>query len=245
VEATYTPPGPRSTAAILALYVGVGACALGIGADARRIVVAGRLGDGRSLPDDLAAADQLVALATLVGIVAFVVAATLFLRWQATGLGNLPVLGDPAPPGVGEGLAAWFVPGVNLVRPRTVMGAVWRAGDPERPLPRMLGAWWTSWLVAVLAVILAWTVFGQAADVGARERIDALRAAATPRMAVAAGLAIVVVTGTTARQDDRARAVGARRAAPPEGDEDTPSAGRLQVLTEAESRARSSAEDRR
>lgn len=245
MAATYTPPGSRSTAAILALYVGIGVCVLMIGADARRIIVAGGLGDGRSLPDDLAAADQLVTLATLVGIVAFVVVAALFLRWQATALRNLAALGDSSSWGAEEGLAAWFLPGLNLVRPRAVMAALWRAGEPNRPLPLVLTAWWVAWLVALLAMILAWVLFGQAADVAARERTDALRAGASALAAVAAGLAIAVVTRTTARQDERAHAVGAPRGVPRQVCDDTVSTGGLEVLTETEARARSDADGRR
>ncbi|MDQ3632714.1 MAG: DUF4328 domain-containing protein, partial [Actinomycetota bacterium] len=164
----------------MALYVKVGACALAIGADARRIVVAGRLEDGRALVDALLSADQLVALATLLEFVAFLVAAVLFLRWQVVAHRNLPALGDADPrAGVAAGVAAWFVPPVNLFRPLQVVGDLWRAGERGAAVPALLRVWWVVWLVALAAVVAAWTLLGQAGDVDERQRIDALRAGAT------------------------------------------------------------------
>lgn len=235
MQATYATPGPRSAAAIVALYVKVGACVLAIGADVRRIVVAGRLDDGRALPDDLAAADQLVRFGTLVELVAFLVAAGLFLRWQVRAQRNLTALGG-GPQSVGAGVAIWFVPGLNLVAPRRLVASLWRAGAPDRPLPRLVGAWWVAWVVALLSVIAVWTLFGEAADVAERQRIDTLRAVATALSALAAGLAIAVVASTTARQEERATETGAPRAARGDDDDGGRTEGGLRVLTEDEAR---------
>jgi len=237
VAATYSPPGPRSSAAIVALYVKVGACLLAVGADVRRILVAGDLRDGRVLVDALLGADQLVTMAALLELLAFLVAAALFLRWQVTAHRNLPALGDPAPrAGVAAGLAAWFVPVVNLWRPLQVVGDLWRAGDRGAALPALLRLWWVAWLVALAAVVAAWTLLGDAADVGERQQIDALRAGATLLSALAAALAIAVVSRTTNRQEARALELDAPRAqaatAPPE----EVSAGGLRVVSEEQAR---------
>ncbi|MBA2349629.1 MAG: DUF4328 domain-containing protein [Solirubrobacterales bacterium] len=233
--ATYAPLGSRSAAAIVALYVKVGACVLAIGADVGRIVVAGRLEDGRALPDDLSAADQLVAFGALVELVAFLVAAALFLRWQVRAHRNLVSLGAGTQR-VGAGVGAWFVPGLNLVAPRRLMISLWRAGEPGRGAPRLFGVWWAVWLVAVIAVLAAWTLLGDAADVAERQRIDTLRALATALSAVAAGLAIAVVARTSARQERRAAETGAPRAAVSTADTDqTP--GGLAVVSEEHERA--------
>jgi len=238
VAPTYAPLGSRSTAAILALYVKVGACLLAVGADARRIVVAQRLEDGRVLVDVLLGADQLVMLASLLELVTFVVAAALFLRWQVTAHRNLPALGEAAPRvGVIAGVAAWFVPVVNLVRPLRVVQDLWRAGARGASAPALLRLWWIAWLAALIGVLAAWVLLGDAADVAERQRIDGLRAAATALSAIAASLALAVVFRTTRRQEARAAAIGAPRAATPVNTRDgSVSEGGLRVISEDQAR---------
>lgn len=234
MEPTYTPPGSRSAAAIVALYVKIGACLLAIGADVGRIVVAGRLADGRALPDKLAKADQLVVFGAIVELIAFLVAAALFLRWQVRAHRNLEALGAGRQR-TGLGVVAWFVPIVNLLAPWRLVASLWRAGEANRSAPRLFLVWWAAWVLAVLAVLAAWTLLGGAADVAERQRIDTLRAVATGLSAIAAGLAIAVVAQTTARQDRRADETNAPRAPSPVG----PSAdepGGLRILTEDEAR---------
>lgn len=235
---TYTSPGSRSTAAILALYVKVGTCLLAVGADVRRIVVAGDLEAGRALVDELLAADQLVTLAALLELAALAVAGVFFLRWQVAAHRNLTVLGEPEPrTGVRAGVASWFVPGLNLFRPLQVVGDLWRAGDRRAALPALLKVWWVAWIAAVFAVLAAWLLLGDAADVAERQRIDALRAGATALSAIAAGLAIAVVERTTRRQEERAAEVGAPRApaAGPEGGAEVTEGG-LRVVSEEQAR---------
>lgn len=229
----YASPAPRSTVAILALYVKIGACLLAVGADVRRIVVAGELRDGRVLIDALLGADQLVTLATLLELAALVVAAALFLRWQVAAHRNLSSLGPEEPRvGVRTGVAAWFVPGVNLVLPYRVVADLWRAGGSGDRVPWLLRAWWTAWLVALVAVVASRLALGDAADVAARQRIDALRAAATALSGVAAAFAIAVLVAVTSRQDARGAAVSGP---PPTGAPDAGAAvseGGLRVVSE-------------
>ena len=231
---TYTPLGSRSTAVILALYAKLGACALAIGADIRRILVAEDLEQGRVLVDELLAADQLVGVATMLEVVAFVVAAALFLGWQVAAHRNLPALGEREPrTGVAAGVAAWFVPVVNLLRPLRVVTDLWRAGERQTRPPVLLRVWWVAWLLALVTVVAAWGLLGEAVDVADRQRIDALRAAATALSGLAAALAIAVVSRATDRQERRAPRLGAPRAARA-GDRESP--GGLPVLSEEQAR---------
>lgn len=197
----------------------------------RRIVVAGRLGQGRALPDELLAADQLVRFATIIEATAFVVAAVLLLRWQVVAHRNLAALGGKGSrPGLGVG--SWFVPGVNLVEPFRLLARLWRAGEPGRPLPWLLPLWWGAWLVALAAVVATWALFGEAADVAERERIDTLRAGATVFAALAAGLAIAVLTRISARQERRALELGSPRGAAGRLPAESVSEGGLRVVSE-------------
>ncbi len=61
--------------------------------------------------------------------------------------------------------------------------------DDPRPTPAVQRALWPVLALAALAVGVTWLALGDAADVADRERIDALRAAATLLSAGAAGLA--------------------------------------------------------
>lgn len=223
---------------ILALYVKVGTCLVAIGADVGRIIVADRLQDGRVLVDALLGADRLVTLASLLELVAFAAAAVLFLRWQVAAHRNLPALGAAEPRfRAGAGVAAWFVPMVNLFRPLQVVGDLWRAGQRGVAVPVLFRVWWAGWLVALVAVVAAWTLLGNAADVAERQRIDALRAGATALSAVAAGLALAVVSRTTSRQEARALAVDApRTASVAPGAEEDMTEGGLRVVSEERAR---------
>jgi len=155
VAPTYTPLGSRSSAAIVALYVAVGASLLAVGADVRRIVVAQRLEDGRVLVDALLGADQLVTLASRLEIIAFVVAAALFLRWQAGTRRNRCALGETS-----SGIAVWFVAVVNLVAFLAIVAASLFLGDAAdvAELQRIDGLRAAAAALAALAASLAITV---------------------------------------------------------------------------------------
>jgi hypothetical protein len=199
----YTSPGSRGTAAILALYVKVGACLVAIGADVGRIVTARGLEGGRLQVDDLLAADRLVALGALLELGALGVAVALWARWYAVVRRNRALLGG------------------------------------REPLGRLRPLWLAVLGLAVVAVVVSWTALGDAQDAGDRQRIDALRAAATALSAAAAALTIAVVASVTRHQEEQADADGLSRApetaAPPaEGHSD----GGLRVVSEERARRR-------
>jgi Domain of unknown function (DUF4328) len=60
---------------------------------------------------------------------------------------------------------SWFVPILNLVRPKQIMNDIWRASDPappgqagasrRQPVSAVVHAWWALWLVSIVA---AWAV---------------------------------------------------------------------------------------
>ncbi len=97
------PLAPRAGPALMALYVLAGSALLGIGTDVRRIVIIGRYLDGRTELDSALQADDLVALASFVGLAAAVAAVVLAGRWLARLLAGRRALG-PALGGLG---AVW------------------------------------------------------------------------------------------------------------------------------------------
>ena len=100
------PLAPRAGPALMALYVLAGSALLGIGTDVRRIVVIGQYLDGRTELDSALQADDLVALASYVGLAAAVAAVVLAGRWLAGLRAGRAVLG-PALGGLG-GVWAWL-----------------------------------------------------------------------------------------------------------------------------------------
>lgn len=135
--AEHVPPGPLSTPAILSGYVLVGCCLLGIGSLVRRISVAGKLEDGRALPDDLLGADQFVDVASIAVLLGVVVAAVLVGRWLRAVRANRAPLADPGlRPGAG---APWTVRAWWVVVPVAVVGfALTRLllGEADTPADR-------------------------------------------------------------------------------------------------------------
>lgn len=152
---TSTAPGSRSTAAILALYVLVGACVLAIGADVRRILVARDLRAGRAAVDALLSADQLVRLATVLLALAAVVAAVLVGRWLGVARRDAGVLGGLSSPGAVRAAAVLVgLAALAQLLAWTVLGPATDVADRERIDALRAGATLLA-AVAAGAVILA------------------------------------------------------------------------------------------
>jgi Domain of unknown function (DUF4328) len=93
---------------------------------------------------------------------------------------------------------SWFVPILNLVRPKQIMDDIWRASDPDprgpasvpdrKPVSGLLNAWWSIWLVS-LAV--AWVVLLAG---GAPTASEPRRVAVTYLVSDVVGLASAVVS---------------------------------------------------
>jgi hypothetical protein len=115
----------------------------------------------------------------------------------------------------GWAIGGWFVPFLNLWRPKQIADDIWKATEPEAPVeqseawksngvPAVITLWWIAWLVS--------GAVGQAAGgaVGTQQTLDQLARGATIMAiadlvgAVAGVLAIAVVGKLTNRQRDRA-----------------------------------------
>jgi len=89
-----------------------------------------------------------------------VVSAVLFLRWFSRAYRNLPRLGVAElryRPGWATG--AWFVPFLNLFRPKQIANDLWRGSDPDLPpeagelwragsVPAVFAWWWALWVIS-------------------------------------------------------------------------------------------------
>jgi hypothetical protein len=112
---------------------------------------------GPVAPDRLAAVDErLTALSRAIQLVDLV-GVGLLAVWTRRLYGNLRHLG------FNElrfrevwALGGWFVPLVNLVRPKQILNDIWRSGEPEprpveaceqQPVSNLLHWWWFFWIV--------------------------------------------------------------------------------------------------
>jgi Domain of unknown function (DUF4328) len=109
----------------------------------------------------------------------------------------------------GWAVGAWFVPFLNLVRPKAMLNDIWRGSDPrlsagselgsESP-PIFYGFWWGTWILGAIVARVA------AANLGSAQSLSALSSATKELMfsdaisLVAAILAIAVVYSLTSRQ---------------------------------------------
>lgn len=119
-----------------------------------------RLIDGEALSiaeardaEDVVQASGLIYFFTSLG------ATVAFLFWFARAYYNLPRLGlTDLRWGRGWSIGAWFVPILNLIRPKRIANDIWRGseGPPaaggedwhSRPVDRIVHWWWAAWILA-------------------------------------------------------------------------------------------------
>jgi hypothetical protein len=100
-------------------------------------------------PAEANASDQRQGVIGLLQLLLYLGTVVAFLVWFRRAYRNLPALGAESlrfPSGWAVG--AWFVPFLNLVRPKQLADDIWRASDPT--LPAQVGAAWKQQRVASL-----------------------------------------------------------------------------------------------
>jgi uncharacterized protein DUF4328 len=148
----------------------------------------------------------------------WLVTAAAFIWWVGRAQRNLPALGATGLPyAPRQAMAAFLVPGANLIRPLAVLRGLWNASDPRHPagaawrqarMPAPVLWWWALLVAAVAADVTArglafWS--GGPLDLGPAMRV----LVAAQLLAIAAAVVgIVVVLGVDSRQE----AAGWRRA---------------------------------
>jgi hypothetical protein len=164
---------------------------------------------------EVASAVVRVGVVSLGQLVLWMATAAVLLSWFHRAYANLRSIGTTAPRfGTGWAIGSWFVPFLNLVRPKQIADELWRASRPDGASDDGPGAtrmvtvhlWWTLWLVtAAVQLNLARTTFDTAGDAGP----EALLQAAQGSLVVTiAEIALHVVTfalvyGITVGQDAR------------------------------------------
>ena len=140
----------------------------------------------------------IIAIVQIVGLLAVGV---IFIAWVRRLYRNLPVLGASQRFKPGWAVGAWFVPFLNLWRPKQIVDEIWRGSSPSRSdqVSPLLHWWWGFWIAGAA---LGQIVF-RARDVSSLESARNLAlGVATSDVAelVTAGLAFWVVARVTQRQ---------------------------------------------
>lgn len=157
----------------------------------------------------------------LVGLVQlglFLLTGAVFIWWFHRAYKNLLFLGAaPLRYGTGWAIGGWFVPFLNLVRPKQIVNDIWRSSDPQlpphgaqgsgRPVTALINWWWALFVIsAIVGRILS--QMGREAD-SLPELTDLSRMTLLSDViyVVSAVLGIEVVRRVTARQAGRAQLV--------------------------------------
>lgn len=127
----------------------------------------------------------------------------------------------------GTAIWSWFVPILNLWRPKQVINDVWRASDPEAPPdqgdtwqreepPILYAVWWIGWVVLNFAYNIDFRIYLRAETLDELQFSSLFTAVTDSASVPVALLAIAVVHRTTERQDARAVRLREGMLTPPE-----------------------------
>jgi hypothetical protein len=147
----------------------------------------------------------------LLQLALIVAAAVVFIRWMHGAYQNVSVVA-PAERRYSPGWAigSWFVPIMNLFRPKQMINDIWRAGgrDAKDAQPGLLLlAWWVLWLVSSFVVNIAGRSYVDADTAEELKTGTILYFVGDAMQVVCAILAIVIVRRGTDRLDEKAAAV--------------------------------------
>jgi Domain of unknown function (DUF4328) len=209
----------RWTLAFLALGVAVDAVALWSGIVERSLLdkaAAGELVDA----SDANASDRRQAIVGGTQGIVFLITVVLFLAWFYRCYANIEALGAQWPRyGKGWAVGGWFVPILNVWRPKQIANDIWRASDPSLPadvgtgwrgahVPAFLLVWWLAYQVASSLYNGAFRFNIRASEPSEYLSGNAIYLAADTAGLVSGLLAALVVYRMTRRQTARAAAIG-------------------------------------
>jgi Domain of unknown function (DUF4328) len=167
---------------------------------------------GRLTADKFVTDDELNGSVTRSGVIGgaqsvmFLLAGIGFIVWFRRAYGSLDRFASGLRRhGLGWAVGGWFVPILNLWRPKQIANDVWRAGRPHEDPPTWpLHAWWAAFIVSGVLGRVAGNIIASA-DTPA-ENLSATQLYAVSDLVDIGGLllAILVVRGITRRLQARA-----------------------------------------
>lgn len=164
--------------------------------------------------DDVLGVDVVLGVHELLDLLILVAVGILFITWFHTSHRSVPSFaGGLARHGRAWAIGSWFVPFLNLVRPKQMMDDLWRMSGASSSAdamqiryktgPRLVLAWWSAFVTAEVLDRVAGFMSGplETADSASRQS-DAVVMGLSQLATVLAGcLAIAVVRAITMRQE--------------------------------------------
>lgn len=220
---TFRPIERSATLTVWLLGAGIAVALVGVLNDIERIQLFGDLVSGRPVSQPtLEASDSRRDVVSALQFLFFVLTAIFFIRWFHRSYRNLRSLGMRRRYGTGWAIGAWFVPFLNLVRPKKIANDIWRESDPDidtpvrelgvGPLSALLNWWWAAYLGSSILDNIASTAVNSSQTEGSLHDAYVLALVSDVGDVVAAVVAIYMVRRMTARQSGRRTAVEARLA---------------------------------
>src|SRR5688572_8913449 len=156
------PLRPLAITAMVALGLVTVANLLALSVDVIQLDLATDLESGERVPfEELSASDDRVTATGMLQSACYLICIVAFLAWYGRAYRNLRRLGAQGLRyGNGWTIAYWFIPIANLFRPKQVVNDIWRASDPDVPVPRggtdthvpaLIHWWWAAWLISTFA----------------------------------------------------------------------------------------------
>jgi Domain of unknown function (DUF4328) len=209
---SYIPLRGRAQAVTVVFSITAVICAVAVFSDALEWRLMDRIIAGEEVTDAEATAnDNRQGTIGLVQLVLVIAAAVVFIRWMHAAYRNIYLVA----PGErryspGWAIGSWFVPIMNLFRPKQMVNDIWRAGGRDaadaQPGALMLG-WWLLWVLSSFIVNFAARSYMRADTAEEIKTGTILYLVSDAMSVVCAILAIVIVRKGTDRLDAKAAAV--------------------------------------
>ena len=212
VPADYEHLSSRARWARRAVFLLIPIQLIAIGLSKVEIDVVDRARIGDVTREEVETLDQRQSMLSLVELGLFVVAGVFFLRWFYRAYKNLDVLGAERKHSTRSAVVYWFVPFLNLVRPKQMADEMWRGSEPSLDGPvtkaKAVDVWWGLWIVTGVLSFVATRHDNAVASLDDLKVADEIWIAVNALTIVAAFLAMRVVAKITQRQEQRARELG-------------------------------------
>jgi Domain of unknown function (DUF4328)/Protein of unknown function (DUF2510) len=174
VEPTQASPQPslRGPAQVLKvfLWIYLALTVVAILSDLAELSLLGQIADDPSSvdPNQVTASDIRQVLIGATQFLVYLATAITFLVWFRRAYLDRSLDRGRLRFSSGWTIGSWFVPFLNLVRPKQIMDDVWRASEPGQaayphdrrpPVPGLLHAWWALWVISLLlgSVVLSFS----------------------------------------------------------------------------------------
>ena len=212
----YRPLGSRARWARIALVTMIAADVIAVLSGLREYVLLERLETDLVTAEEIEASDRRQQVVAISQVAVYAFAAFFFIRWLHRAYSNITPLGAQYPRySRGTAIWSWFVPILNVWRPKQVINDVWRASDPGAPVdqgdtwrekepPVLYGVWWISWVVLTFAYNADFRIYLRAETLEELQFSSIFTAVTDGASVLVALLAIAVVHRTTERQEARA-----------------------------------------